>query len=508
MTFTNISFIIALLLFQCGCVKDYDKPDGGSEPTENPDSTQYPGVPKSEIYEVTVIRGDTMESLVVFQSTCPEYKPGIKDMEEKDQYPLNIFAGRSISWCHFSFSGSVTVEIRVINPIKVPVTGNVRILPTRYMISPSVQGDVIRFEMTKPGQCSVEIGTHGYKNGLMVFADPPETEIPDQTSPQYTVLDKATALEIAAVPGSCSGIYFKPGVHHMGVYHVPAHIKNIYFEKGSWVYGALIMDGNSDVRIFGRGVLSSAKLNYRESHCIEAIHQSNHIQIEGIVVADPRHFAIRLIGTHNTVNWTKVIGGWVYNCDGIAAYADSQVSNCFIWANDDAIKVYRDNITWTDCVVWQLNNGGIIQMSWGGSVASHVRLSRIDVLRAEWNKPGFNRALLSCIGNRYQTPGKKGLQEDWLIEDVVTENPVPVIFGVIPDGYSANHIHGLTLKNWNVSMLMNSGFENRIIGNDPEHPIDGLVFKDFTFNGVKLNPLNWLEITGMTQKNLELPDFQ
>ncbi len=93
-------------------------------------------------------------------------------------------------------------------------------------------------------------------------------------------------------------------------------------------------------------------------HSIEAIHQSNNIQIEGIVVADYKHFAVRLIGSGNDVSWTKVIGGWVYNCDGIAAYEGSTVSNCFIWANDDAIKVYRDNITWNDCVVWLLNNGG------------------------------------------------------------------------------------------------------------------------------------------------------
>jgi hypothetical protein len=267
------------------------------------------------------------------------------------------------------------------------------------------------------------------------------------------------------------------------------------------------MDGNPGVRIFGRGVLSSGELNYRESHCIEAIHQSDRIQIEGIVIADPRHFAIRLTGKDNTVKWVKVIGGWVYNCDGISAFEGSEVSHCFIWANDDAIKVYRDNITWTDCVVWQLNNGGIIQMSWGGSNASDVVLKRIDILRAEWNKPGFNRALISCVGNRYHDPGKCGLQQNWLIEDVVTENPLPVIFGITPDDYSHNHIHHLIFRNWNVKMDMASGFQNRIAGNDPDEFFDGFVMDRFIFNGTLLTGSNWIEVTGLYVENLALPVF-
>jgi hypothetical protein len=494
-----------VILATISCDKE-EGPPSGSLPDDS-DSTKYPGVPLSDIYEVTITRADSNENITVFKSTCPEYKLGEMDMVENDLYPLGIFAGRSISWCNFSFSGSVTVEVKVLDQTKVPVSGEVKILPSRYGISPVVEGNVIRFVMNNPGQCSVEIGSDGYKNGLMVFADPDETDIPDISSGQYAVLEEASKSQINAVSSLSSGIYFKSGVHNIGVYQVPANIKNIYLEQGSWVYGALVMDGNPDVRIFGRGVLSSGKLNYRESHCIEAINQSNNIQVEGIVVADPRHFAVRLIGTNNTVSWTKVIGGWVYNCDGIAAYAGSDVSNCFIWANDDAIKVYRDDITWSDCVVWQLNNGGVIQMSWGGSVASNVTISRIDVLRAEWNKPLFNRALLSCVGNRYQTPGKYGLQQNWLIEDIVTETPIPVVFNITPDEFTFNHIHNLTLKNWDVKMTMNTNYQNMIIGNDPDEHFDGFVFDNFIFNGTELTESNWIDITESVTENLVIPVF-
>lgn len=497
--------VVAFLFLNCNKNKISIPED---KPVESTDQISYPGVPLSDIYEVTVTTGNGKEKLVVFKNTCPEYKLGEMNMTDTDQYPLGIFAGRSISWSNFSFSGTATVEVKVINQNKVPVSGGIRVLPSRYGITPTREGNIIRFTMTKPGQCSVEIGENGYKNGLIIFADPAETDIPNQSSGQYKVIENGNASEINSVPASYSGIYFKPGVHNIGVYHIPFNIKNIYFEKGSWVYGALIMDGNPNVKIFGRGTLSSGKLNYRESHCIEAINQSDNILIEGIVIADPKYFAIRLIGQNNTIKWTKVIGGWIYNCDGISAYAGSNVSNCFIWANDDAIKVYRDNITWSDCVVWQLNNGGIIQMAWGGSNATNVKLSRIDVLRAEWNKPGFNRGLLNCVGNRYKEDGKFGLQKDWLIEDVVTENPIPVIFNVTPDDFSTNHIHNLTLKNWKVSMTMNTDYQNKIIGNDPNEYFDGFVFDNLIFNGNKLTQSNWLNITGLVISNLKTPEIK
>lgn len=506
--YATVAAIITLGL--AGCQKEATIPEG--EPTvpapEEPAETTYPGVPRSDIYEITITGNGNTRDLVVFKNVCPEFEAGKDGMIDNDRFPLEIFAGRSINWARFSLEGSVTVEVRVLDRRKVPVNGVVSVLPSRHGISAAADGDVIRFTLSQPGQFSIEIGEHGYKNGLVLFADPPETGKPAAGQDGFALLKAASPADLANLPAGTTGIYFSKGVHDIGVYRVPAHIKQLYFEEGSWVYGALIMDGNPGVKIYGRGVLSSARLKYRQSHCIEAINQSNNIHIEGIVVADPKYFAIRLIGQNNVVKWTKVIGGWVYNCDGIAAYKGSTVSNCFIWANDDAIKVYRDDITWTDCVVWQLNNGGIIQMSWGGSNATNVRISRLDVLRAEWNKPGFNRALLSCVGNRYQLPDRNGLQRNWLIEDVVTETPIPVVFNVTPDPSSPNHIDGLVLKNWDVKMEMGTRYQNMIVGNDPEKPLEGWVFDNFRFNGTKLTTDNWLNATDLQTENLQTPEFR
>lgn len=501
---TDFVFLSLFLLVLTACKKNISNAPAKDPPA---DTLSFAQVPKSDIYEVTVIRNNGVrEKQMVFQNACPQYQLGYMNMQTKDQGPLNLFKNRTINWTTFSFTGFITVEVRILSQVRVSLNDPVKILPSRYGIIPTVVGDVIRFTMTKPGQCSVELGENGYKNGLMIFANPAETDIPDTTFGSFKVLRHAKTTDLNNL-SQYSGIYFKAGVHDIGIYHVPSNIKNIYFEEGSWAYGALIMDGNPDVKIYGRGVLSGANLNYRESHSIEAINQSDNIRLEGIVIADPKYFAVRLIGENNIVDWVKVIGGWTYNCDGISAFEGSRVSNCFIWANDDNIKICRNNITFSDCVCWQLNNGGIIQMSWGNGNATNVTISRIDILHAEWNNDEVNRGVISCVGDKFAEGGMYGLQKNWLIEDVVTETPVPLIFRISPNAASSNEIHGMVFKNWNVKMDMSKGFSNYIMAPDSLHRFDGLVFDHFIFNGTQLSSSNWISTGKFITQNIEPPLF-
>ena len=510
----NLSFFAGgtCVLSAIGC----DKNGGGKTgPQNDPDGTeeikeekyQYPGVPKSEYYEVTVIQGETRQKITVFQSTCPEYEPGYRDMIDVDKFPLEIFKGRSISWADFSFSGNVTVIVKVINPSAITLNNNVKILPSRHELTPYVDGNTISFDLYNPGQFSVEIGSEGYKNGLMIFANPAETDIPDPSSEHYYVQEESDHSGINAIPTNYSGIYFKNGIHNIGVYDLPDNIKNIYLEEGSWVYGTFRMDGKWGVKIWGRGVLSSAKLDYRESHAIEATDSSN-ITVEGIVIADYTHFAVRLISANDTVKWVKIIGGWTYNCDGIRPGPNSIVSNCFIWANDDAIKPYRDNITFTDCVCWLLNNGGVIQMSWGWGNSTNVILRRIDILHAEWNREGPNTGVLNCVGDRFADGDRFGQQRNWLLEDIVTENPVPIVIGINPNPASPNIIEGMKFKDWNVRMDFSSGFRNHIVCHDPDNKYSGLEFNNFRFNDVLLTESNWISTGRFVIENIEPPVFK
>jgi len=508
-TVTALFCACATLLVLVNCSKSHNSLPPEQKPPVTDSLSAYVSIPQSDIYEVTVIRnGSTREKQIVFQNACPVYQKGYMNMTTNDMYPLGIFKDRTINWTTFSFSGAITIEVKLLSQNRLAMSSQVKILPTRYGIAPAVNGNTISFTMSKPGQCSVEIGDNGFKNGLMIFANPAETNKPDTVSGNYKVLRSAGPTDIAAVGGAFSGIYFKAGVHTIGVYHIPVTVKNVYLEEGAWVYGALIMDGNPDVHIFGRGVLSSAKLNYRESHCVEAINQSNNINLEGITIADQKYFAVRLIGKNNKVSWVKTIGAWTYNCDGIAAYEGSQVSNCFIWANDDAIKVYRNNLRFSDCVCWQLNNGGIIQLSWGNGNATNVTISRTDILHAEWNNEEVNRGVISCVGDKFAEGGMYGLQKNFLIQDLVTETLVPLIFRISPNPASPNEIHGMVFKDWNVKMDLSKGFHNYIDAPDPAHPFDGLVFEHFYFNGTAFTSSNWVSLAKMDTANIQPPVFQ
>lgn len=459
------------------------------------------------VYAVKLYMGDKVIEQPVYKSRCPEFELGYRGMQSKDRIPLSVFHGRSISWTNFSFEDSIRVEITVLNQQKVPVLGSdVRILPSRFNIKPHVNGNVVSFTLNKPGQFSVEIGEEGYKHGLMVFANPPETDIPDENDPAFLVLQgDEGVLNADSIPLHYTGLYFKKGAHDIEVFDIPAHIKNIYLADSAWVYGAFLGVKGSGISIYGRGVLSQAKLDYRQAHGIDI--KTDSARVEGIVIADYTRFALRLIASDNEISWVKVIGGWVYNCDGITAYANSTVKNCFIWANDDAIKVYLSNITWSDIVVWQLNNGGVIQMSWGRSLADNCRISRVDILRAEWIKPGFNAALLSCVGNHYQEPDRFSAQTNWIIEDVVTETPVPIIFGINPNSSSVNHVRNIVLRNWNVQMEDGPVFKNRIINGHPETIIDGFIFENFKLNNTLLNETNWLNVTNWELNGFHNPKF-
>ena len=488
----------------------------------------YPGVPQSTIYEVTILGtganpvGRTSRSatsntatiiengashrLPVFESSCPTYQPGYMNMLPVDQHPLELFRGRSINWVNFSFSGQVTIQVRVLDHHRTPINGLVKLFPTSSGVTPTVHGNVISFTLTRPGQYSLEIGADGYKNGLLIFANPPEEDRPDQASGNYFILTNATPSGISSVPASYSGLYFRSGVHDIGVYHVPASVKNIYLEPGAWVYGALVMDGNSGVNIFGRGVLSGARLNYRQSHMVEAI-RSDRIDLEGIAIADKKYFAVRLLGTNNTVKWVKIVGGWTYNTDGIAAFANSRVEHCFIWANDDSLKPYRDNLTISDCVIWQLNNGAVIQLGWGNARAANVAIRNVDILHTEWNNNAANRGILSCIGDKFAKGGMLGSDSSFLIENIVTETPVPFIFNIRPNPASPDRIHGMILKNWNIAMDMTRDYPNYIECADANNKFDGFVFDNFTLNGTTLTESNWIQSGNFVTANLHTPKF-
>ena len=219
------------------------------------------------------------------------------------------------------------------------------------------------------------------------------------------------------------------------------------------------------------------------------------------MIADYSFFAVRLLGTDNEVSWTKIVGGWIYNCDGIAAYANSTIRNCFIWANDDNIKIYRDNIVVEDVVCWQLDNGAIFQLNWSNSVARNSRVSRVDIIRAEWDSDRPNNGILSCRNGG-------GADEGFVFEDVRTDTPVTHIFRLSPLGDKDQLIKNFLFKDWDVWVDVSKGKKNYIMGVKNKTPLSGLVFENFRVNGKILTENNMHEILKWSILNCKKIDFR
>ncbi len=456
-------------------------------------------VQQSELYRV-YLNDDMDNGVTIFKNVCNTYFKGMPGERKNDDKPLTKFKGRSIHWGHFSFQGQVKVTVQVNKNI---AGKEIKVYPSRHDIKVNkLDANCFSFVLDRPGQFSVEIGEDGYKEGLLIFADPMETDVPADLS-KWKVIEKGDKTLLSTVSVKDSALYFKNGVHDIGVYKVTSNIKRIYLEGGAWVFGSFIMDGKacSNVKIYGRGVLSGARLHLRESHMVEAKNGADGIIVDGIVIADYSFFAVRLLGADNEVSWTKIVGGWIYNCDGIAAYANSTIRNCFIWANDDNIKIYRDNIVVEDVVCWQLDNGAIFQLNWSNSMARNCRVSRVDIIRAEWDSDRPNNGILSCRNGG-------GADEGFVFEDVRTDTPVTHIFRLSPLGDKDQLIKNFLFKDWDVWVDVSRGKKNYMEGVKGKTPLSGLVFENFWVNGKVLTEKNMHEILRWSILNCKKIDFR
>ncbi len=458
------------------------------------------GVERSAIYTLCIVGADGSEDICdIFRSECPEYKPKSATERGNDMVPLQKWADHAVNWSKLSTDEAVKFRLTSKNSF---ADKEIRILPSRKGITPTrVDDHTIEFTITSNGQYSVEIGDIlDWREAMLIFVDPLEENRPTPTGKKWFVIEAGTDIDLHSLPHKVHSIYFADGEHDLGLCTLPSNIKNVYLSAGAWVYGAIKVEGenSSKTHIYGRGVLSGAKQPARAAHQIEVSKGASDAHIEGIVITDYSYFGIRTMGEGHTTEWVKIISGWIYNCDGICMWDNSTIRNSFIWANDDNIKLYGDNVLVEDCFCWQLNNGAIFQLGWGGTKAKGVVVRRVDIAKTAFSGKGLNHGIL----NRRHGGG---YSRNFLFEDIVAESPVNSILNLAPqprgDRNNTCDMDNIVLRNW--TMQTSDHCTNNLVGMSPKQPITGLVIENLIINGVKIDGSNYESIGKIRVENCD-----
>ena len=429
-------------------------------------------LPLSDYYEVSVKDGASFKTLVTYMSVSNGDVEGARNKAVYDN---------TISWANFSFNGSVTVRVKVKSGQSKVAYTSATILPSRHGVTTTkINSTTTEFTLTQAGQYSVEFGSEGYNNGLMIFADPMETDVPNKNASNVYYCDPCSLSNLNTIASSYDTVYFSPKKHTIMQWLPQGHIKNIYLEGGSVVKGAIKLNSsaNNNTKIWGRGHLDGRVFGLGKYHMVESVNNVSDVWLEGIVVSQPSAFAVRLLGTNNDIHWVKTPGGWRFNNDGLVGYDNTNITNCFVWANDDGIKLYRDNQYVDNIVSWHLTNGGVFQWAWNSVAATNIRVSNVDVLHGMWPTDGSNQGVFNIRGsdNSFGTQ----LQDDFVFKNIKVETPVKVLFNLAPK--TAPHlVKDVTFIN--VDAQVESAVINRIKGYDSSTKIENVSIQNLKLNG-------------------------
>lgn len=400
-------------------------------------------VPKSEIYQVTIIDGPQTLSAGVYT-----YNAKWKTNNCKTK-----------SWCSFAMDRQTIVRVKLL----VDKVSFAQVLPRADSVDVRIVDDhTIEFALTKHGQYSVEFQQGIFINHpLLIFADPTGEK-------QYAEHDENV-------------IYFGKGVHHIGDKFEIKSNQVVYLAPGAYVKGQMLVDGAHNVKICGQGVLSGEDYPARSHQHMIQLNNSHNVSIEGITIIEAPRYCIAANGScFNTVCKNVKMLGWWFSTDGISGGRNCVIEDCFFKVNDDAIKLYHTNTMVRNCVIWQMENGAPFQIGWNmGGMNSNFYVNNVDIIRVEhqWDNP--NEAVFNAIH------GGSGTMENYLYENIRIDNCNFRLFHIttMPNRFgkwnpSQGEIRNIAFNN--ITCYTAPKMPNLIRAYDSMHPIKSVSIKNLT----------------------------
>ena len=246
----------------------------------------------------------------------------------------------STPMAYFDVSGPAWIEVRMPG-LGQPVE-SAEVLPRSHGIVPEVRDGAVRFRIAQPGQYTV-VFNGSVNQALHLFANPPETDVPDPDDP---------------------GVYYiGPGEWVMDAIALHDN-ETLYLSGGAVLHSVISVANAKNVRICGRGIIdgsdypawnqpgSSARVPIDLNH-------SRDVTVEGISIVNSNCWNLNSYSSRNVaVDNVKIISGR-QNGDGFTFQScmDHTVTNCFARTWDDSlvIKNYSGStkgITFRNVQVW------------------------------------------------------------------------------------------------------------------------------------------------------------
>lgn len=375
------------------------------------------------------------------------------------------------SMVQFDFSGRVELRVRPNNQM----VHKVKIRPLSVGIDHTVHENAIYFSLDKPGKFSLEINENRVNN-LHVFANEPETEIPNPDDPNV--------------------VYFGAGYHRPK--DLPGNAFNIssnttvYLAPGAVVNGKFICNNVENVRFIGRGYIDNPVRGFEFTH-------SKNIEIDGITVVNPDHYTV----FGGEVDGLKINNLKAFSCKGwsdginLMSCNNVEIKDVFMRNSDDCIALYAHrwtyygdvkNIKVSDAILWAdvahpINIGGHGQ----GNTLEDITFSNINILQHDED----DRLYQGCLSI--------GVADDNVVRNVSFEN---IWIDNIEEGqlfnfrvlynpkYSSSPGGGI--KNINIKNVYYTGYgENPSVieGYSEERRIEKVSFENIVVNGKRAKTL-------------------
>ncbi len=429
------------------------------QPSENESKVIIYPAPEAEI-----LSGDY--KLEVDGQNVDIYLARIAEVEDPPNWMLQPeFVGGPYSFAYFDFSGEVTIKV---SSLKKPLDKLV-IRPLSSGIQPEINGNTATFTINKP--CKLSIEPDGRIEPLLVFANPPEVNPPNE--------------------GDDDLIYFGPGIHKPETIALSSG-QTLYIAGGAIVKGGISLTGDN-VKIKGRGILCGNDWPWRKGPgSMIRMDEASNVVVEDIILRGSWGWTIPIYNSDSvSITNIKLVCSKNPNDDGINP-CNSQniyIRDCFIRTDDDciAMKGIRlgsendnvENIVVENCLLWA--DRARVFLLGHESRASYMRnivLRNIDILHFNMTpflfEPGEEMSIENVRVENVRAYADYPVQGGERSFDLVCLRPTV-------NQYMKTKVPG-SISNIQFRNITLSGEERvgkylvRVAGADPEHMVSDVTF--------------------------------